>query len=65
MLDILVEEANDQMFHGEGVTRVIAMSITLEGPIKKDMASFIVSARRTYIDVLARPFVRAQLTSEK
>ena len=29
----------------------------MEGPIKKDTASFIVSGRRTYIDVLTKPFV--------
>ena len=32
----------------------------LEGPIKKDTASFIFSARRTYIDILARPLIKPQ-----
>ena len=32
----------------------------MEGPIKKDTASFIFSARRTYIDILARPLIKSQ-----
>ncbi|WP_245897064.1 TonB-dependent receptor [Hymenobacter nivis] len=59
VLDISMKEGNDQAFHGEGAIGLVATRITLEGPIKKDVASFIVSARRTYIDVVARPFVKA------
>src|SRR5436189_3389398 len=32
--------------------------LAVEGPIIKDKASFIIAARRSYIDVLARPFVK-------
>ena len=31
--------------------------MTLQGPIKEDTASFILSGRRTYIDVLTRPLI--------
>jgi hypothetical protein len=31
--------------------------LSVQGPIKKDKASFIVSARRTYIDALVKPFI--------
>ena len=65
MLDIPMKEANDQAFHDEGAIRLVATRITLEDPIRKNIASFIGPARRTYIDVLALPFVRAQLASEK
>ena len=57
VLDIRMKEGNSKEFHGEGSIGLIASKITLEGPIIKDKASFIVSARRTYIDVLAKPFV--------
>ncbi|OGX88956.1 TonB-dependent receptor [Hymenobacter coccineus] len=65
VLDISMKEGNDQAFHGEGAIGLVASRITLEGPIKKDVASFIVSARRTYIDVVAQPFIKAQLAGEK
>jgi hypothetical protein len=64
VLDISMKEGNAQELHGEGAISLIASRITLEGPIKKDVASFIVSARRTYLDVLARPFIKSQLAKE-
>ncbi|MBO0357543.1 TonB-dependent receptor [Hymenobacter sp. BT186] len=64
VLDISMKEGNMQEFHGEGAIGIVASKITLEGPIKKDTASFIISARRTYLDVLAQPFIKAQLSSE-
>ncbi|HEX8658964.1 MAG TPA: TonB-dependent receptor [Hymenobacter sp.] len=64
VLDISMKEGNMQKFQGEGAIGLVASKLTLEGPIKKDVASFIVSGRRTYIDILARPFIKAQLRSE-
>ncbi|TPE43739.1 TonB-dependent receptor [Pontibacter mangrovi] len=58
VLDISMKEGNMNEFRGEGSVGLIASRLTLEGPIKKDTASFIVSARRTYADVLARPFMK-------
>ncbi|MCC2547761.1 TonB-dependent receptor [Hymenobacter sp. BT175] len=58
VLDISMKEGNMEKFHGEGAVGIIASRITLEGPIKKDTASFIFSARRTYIDVLTQPLVK-------
>ncbi|MDX5417594.1 MAG: TonB-dependent receptor [Hymenobacteraceae bacterium] len=57
VLDVSMKEGNMKEFHGEGAIGIIASKLTLEGPIKKDTASFMVSARRTYLDVLARPFM--------
>ncbi|MDF7809992.1 TonB-dependent receptor [Hymenobacter sp. YC55] len=64
VLDISMKEGNMQEFHGEGAIGIVASKITLEGPIKKDTASFIISARRTYLDVLAQPFIKSQLSAE-
>jgi hypothetical protein len=36
---------------------LIASKMTVEGPLIKDKSSFMLSARRTYIDVLAKPFI--------
>jgi len=60
VVDITMKEGNMQKLHGEGAIGLIASRLTVEGPIKKDTASFIFSARRTYIDILARPFIKAQ-----
>lgn len=56
VVDVYMKEGNMKEFHGEGGIGLIASRLSLQGPIKKDKGSFIVSARRTYIDVLARPF---------
>ena len=60
VIDISMKEGNMKEFHGEGGIGLVASRLTLEGPIKKDKASFIVSGRRTYIDILARPIIKAQ-----
>lgn len=36
---------------------LISSRLQIEGPIQKEKSSFVVSARRTYGDVLARPFL--------
>lgn len=58
VLDISMKEGNNQEFHATGGIGVIASRLTVEGPIKKDVSSFIFSARRTYIDVLSKPFFK-------
>lgn len=64
VLDISMKEGNMQEFHGEGAVGIVAAKLTLEGPIKKDTASFLISARRTYLDILAQPFIKSQLAAE-
>jgi CarboxypepD_reg-like domain/TonB-dependent Receptor Plug Domain len=59
VLEINMKEGNQSGFHGEGSIGIIASKFTFEGPIVKNKGSFIVSARRTYIDILARPFINA------
>ncbi len=58
VLDITMKEGNDNKFHGQGGIGLISSRFTLEGPIVKDKSSFIVSGRRTYIDVLTKPFLK-------
>lgn len=57
VLDINMKEGNDKEFHGQGGIGLISSRLTLEGPIVKDRGSFIVSGRRTYIDILTKPFI--------
>ncbi|MBA4168267.1 MAG: TonB-dependent receptor [Chitinophagaceae bacterium] len=57
VLDVTMKEGNMKKFEVEGGIGLIASRISVQGPIKKDKASFIISARRTYIDVLTKPFI--------
>jgi hypothetical protein len=58
VLDISMKEGNDKKFQVEGGIGLIASRISIQGPIKKNKASFIISARRTYIDILTKPFIK-------
>ncbi|MEM1119276.1 MAG: TonB-dependent receptor [Bacteroidota bacterium] len=60
VLEINMKEGNNEEFHGEGSIGFISSKLTLEGPIKKDVSSYIISARRTYVDIFARPIARNQ-----
>ena len=57
VLDIRMKEGNNKTYHGEVSVGLIASKLTIEGPLIKNKASFIISARRTYLDVLAQPFI--------
>ncbi|MFK8101347.1 MAG: carboxypeptidase-like regulatory domain-containing protein [Saprospiraceae bacterium] len=57
VLEINMKEGNMQEYHGEGSIGLVASKLTLEGPIVKDKTSFLISGRRTYIDLLMRPFL--------
>lgn len=58
VLDITMNDGNYKEYHANGGIGIIASRLTVEGPIKKDTASFIVSGRRTYIDILSKPFIK-------
>lgn len=58
VLDIRMKEGNLKKFSGEGSIGNISSKFTFEGPIVKDKASFIISGRRTYIDILAAPLIK-------
>lgn len=57
VVDISMKEGNNQDYEVDGGIGVIASRISVQGPIEKEKSSFIVSARRTYIDALVKPFV--------
>ncbi|HSJ67230.1 MAG TPA: TonB-dependent receptor, partial [Anditalea sp.] len=57
VLDISMKDGNMKEFHGEGSIGLIASKLTLEGPIVKDKTSFIVSGRRSYLNLLQLPFI--------
>lgn len=57
VIDIAMKDGNMNKTQVDGGIGLIASRIAVQGPIKKDKASFIVSARRTYIDALIKPFI--------
>src|SRR5690606_2936413 len=57
VLDASMKDGNMKNLEAEGGIGLIASRLSVQGPIKKDKASFIVSARRTYIDMLIKPFL--------
>lgn len=56
VINVTTKDGNDQKFQGTGGIGLLTSRISLEGPIKKDKGSFIISGRRTFIDLLTVPF---------
>ena len=59
VIELNMKEGNKEKLHGEGGIGLISSRLTLEGPIKDNKSSFIISGRRTYADILAKPFIAA------
>ena len=57
VLDITMKDGNNKKYQAEGGIGLLSSRLTLQGPIEKNKSSFIVSGRRTYIDVLSKPFM--------
>lgn len=62
-LDVRMKDGNTKKFEVNGGVGLIFSRLSVEGPIArknekyKNKSSFIVAARRSYIDVLAKPFL--------
>ena len=52
VIDVKMNEGNKRKLSGAGGLGLIASRLTLEGPIVKDKASFMISGRRTYADLI-------------
>ncbi len=57
VLDIRMKEGDMKKMKGDVAVGLLSAKFSLEGPIKKNKSSFIVSARRSYLDLLAKPFI--------
>lgn len=53
VIDVQLKEGNNQQFSGEGAVGLISSKLMLEGPIRNEKTSYLVAARRTYLDALA------------
>ncbi len=65
ILDVRMKEGNKKEFTGEGGVGLIFSRLSLEGPLVKDKASFIVAGRRSYADILAKPFLNNNLQDSR
>mgnify|MGYP002152368643 CR=1 FL=1 len=58
VVDVSMKEGNNKDFTARGGVGLISSRLTLEGPLVKDKSSFMLSGRRTYVDVLLQPFIQ-------
>ncbi|MCG8311289.1 MAG: TonB-dependent receptor [Cytophagales bacterium] len=56
ILDIRMKDGNAKKFGVQGGVGTIFSRLAVEGPTVKDKGSFILAGRRSYIDILAKPF---------
>ncbi len=61
ILDVRMKEGNTKDFTMNGGVGLIFSRLAIEAPLVKDKASFIVAGRRSYVDVLAKPFLNEDL----
>ena len=54
VLDIVGKTGNKSEYHGGASIGILAAKATFEGPIVKDKAAFLVTARRSYMDWLLK-----------
>lgn len=57
VLEVNMVEGNKKDFSVKGGLGVISSRLAVEGPIKKDKGSFMISGRRTYVDLLMKAFI--------
>ncbi len=58
VVDISMKDGNINKLQMDGGIGLIASRFSIQGPLKKDKASFIISARRTYVDAIIKPFIK-------
>ena len=58
VIDMQMKDGNKEKIKADVGIGLISSRLTIEGPLKKDKASFLISGRRTYIDLLARPLIK-------
>ena len=60
ILDITMKEGNKKKYQVEGGIGLLSNNLTIQGPIQKNKSSFIVSARRSHINLLLKAFGTAK-----
>ncbi len=57
ILDVNMKEGNMKKYEIDGGIGLIYSRINIQGPIVKNKASFLLSGRRTYVDLVIQPFL--------
>lgn len=57
VIDVRTNDGDMKKYHGAFSIGLLTSKINLEGPIVKDKTSFNISARRSYADLIAKPFM--------
>lgn len=57
VVDVRTNDGDMKKYHGTLSVGLLASKIQLEGPIIKDRTSFNISGRRSYLDLIAKPFM--------
>lgn len=55
VIDVRMNDGNEYEYHGSASIGLISSKFNFEGPIVKGRTTFNISARRTYVDLLAKP----------
>lgn len=58
LMKIRMREGDLQKYHVNGGIGIIASRLEVDGPIQKGKSSFMIAGRRTYIDILMKPFLK-------
>ncbi|MDD3078292.1 MAG: TonB-dependent receptor [Paludibacter sp.] len=64
VVDIQMKDGNTKKLHGNISVGIISSKINLEGPVFSKKTSFNISARRTYYDIIAQPFIKMAAATE-
>lgn len=56
IVDITMKEGNKEKHELEGGIGLLSANISIQGPLIKNKSSFIISGRRSYLDLLLKPF---------
>ena len=62
VLDITMKDGNNKKYEADGGIGLLSSRLTIQGPVQKNKSSFIISGRRTYVDVLSKPFMSTDNT---
>ena len=58
VIDINMKDGNKESYHCEGGIGLISSNVMVEGPIIKNKASFMLSGRSTYLDLIMVPVMK-------
>jgi hypothetical protein len=62
VVDIRMKDGDNKHYHGNITVGLIASKFNFEGPLFNDKTTFNISARRTYADLLLKPFISSAIS---